>query len=187
MPPVLILPGLGGSGPAHWQTLWEKANPAFVRVEQRDWDKPDRADWIATLDRAIAAQSAPPLLIAHSLSCALVAHWAAQHGRALHGALLVAPADVDSETRTPPEVRCFAPMPLVTIPGRTVVVASADDPYVDMTRAEVFAQAWRARLVIAGARGHINSASNLGDWPFGRKLLDELVDTRAAQSDSTSR
>ena len=179
MPPVLILPGLGSSGPAHWQTLWEKANPAFIRVEQRDWDKPDRADWIATLDRAIAKQAVPPLLVAHSLSCALVAHWAAQHRRPLHGAMLVAPADVDSEKHTPPEVRGFAPMPLAPIPGRTIVVSSADDPYVDPPRAKSFAKAWGARFVEAGAHGHINSASNLEDWPVGRKLLAELLDGAA--------
>lgn len=175
MPPVLILPGLGGSGPGHWQTLWEKANPSFIRVEQCDWDKPDREDWIATLDRLIAAQSSPPLLVAHSLSCALVAHWAAKHARPLHGAMLVAPADVDSESRTPPEVRGFAPVPLVPIPGRAIVVASSDDPYVDPARAQLFAKAWGARFVEAGACGHINSASGLGEWPVGQKLLAELM------------
>jgi uncharacterized protein len=35
-PPVLILPGLDNSGPEHWQTHWQKQNPHFVRVEQRD-------------------------------------------------------------------------------------------------------------------------------------------------------
>jgi predicted alpha/beta hydrolase family esterase len=175
VPPVLILPGLGNSGPEHWQTHWQARNPDFVRVEQRDWDAPDRDQWIATLDRAVAAQSAPPLLIAHSLACALVAHWAEKHGRALHGALLVAPADVDSDIHTPPEVRGFAPMPLAPIPGRTIVVASADDPFVDPARARHFAKAWGARLVEIGACGHINSASNLGDWPAGQALLREEV------------
>jgi predicted alpha/beta hydrolase family esterase len=175
MPPVLILPGLGGSGPAHWQTLWEQANPDFIRVEQRDWDKPDLEDWIATLDRAIAAQAAPPLLVAHSLSCALVAHWAARHKRPLHGAMLVAPADVDAETRTPPEVRGFAPIPLMPIPGRAVVVASADDPYVEPLRAKAFAAAWHARFVDVGARGHINAASNLAAWPQGQTILFDLI------------
>jgi len=175
MPPVLILPGLGSSGPEHWQTHWEKQNPAFIRVEQRDWDRPDREDWIATLDRAIAAQPTPPLLVAHSLSCALVAHWAAKHGRALYGAMMVAPADVDSESHTPPEVRGFSPMPLAPIPGRTIVVASTDDPFVHPARARHFAQAWGARFVEAGACGHINSASDLGDWPAGQALLKEVV------------
>lgn len=79
MPPVLILPGLGSSGPEHWQTHWERTNPGCVRVAQRDWDNPDRDDWIATLDRAVALQAAPQRLVAHSLACALVAHWAARH------------------------------------------------------------------------------------------------------------
>jgi predicted alpha/beta hydrolase family esterase len=174
MPPVLILPGLGSSGPEHWQTHWEKANPDFVRVEQRDWDKPDRAEWIATLDRAVAAQSAPPLLVAHSLSCALVSHWAAGSARRLHGALLVAPADVDSETHTPPEVRGFAPMPLAPINAPCIVAASTDDPFVSPARARFFASAWGARFVEVGPHGHINSASKLGDWPAGKKLLAEL-------------
>lgn len=175
MIPVLIVPGLGGSGPAHWQTLWEKADPAFVRVEQRDWDRPDRSEWLATLDRAIAAQPAPPVLVAHSLACALVAHWAASAARPLRGALLVAPADVDSETHTPPEVRGFAPMPLVPIPAPCIVAASSNDPFVDPARARHFADAWGARFVEVGACGHINAASGLGAWPEGRDLLASLV------------
>lgn len=174
MPPVLILPGLGNSGPEHWQTLWEKKNPDFIRVEQRDWDHPDRDEWIETLERAIAAQAAPPILVAHSLACALVAHWAARHARPLHGALLVAPADVDSEAHTPPEARGFRPMPLAPIPGRTTVAASADDPFVDPARARHFAKAWGARFAEVGRCGHINSDSGLGDWPAGQRLFDEL-------------
>jgi uncharacterized protein len=175
MPPVLILPGLGNSGPEHWQTHWQKQNPDFVRVDQRDWETPDRDEWVEILDRAIAAQASPPLLIAHSLACALVAPWAKRHGRALHGALLVAPADVDSDKHTPPEVRGFALMPIQRIPGRTVVVASTDDPFVDPARAREFASAWGAQLAEVGRCGHINSASGLGDWPQGRRLLAELV------------
>jgi predicted alpha/beta hydrolase family esterase len=176
MPPVLILPGLGSSGPEHWQTHWQQQNPEFVRVEQRDWDTPDRDEWVQTLDRAIAAHASPPLLVAHSLACALVAHWAAGHKRPLHGALLVAPSDVDSAAHTPPEVRGFSPMPLQRLPGKNIVVASADDPFVDPARARHFAKAWGARFVEVGRCGHINSASGLGDWPQGRRMLSELVD-----------
>jgi predicted alpha/beta hydrolase family esterase len=176
VPPVLIVPGLGGSGPAHWQTLWEQANPAFTRVGQRDWNKPDRNEWIAALDRVIAAQPVPPILVAHSLACALVAHWAAGVTRPLHGALLVAPADVESEQHTPPEVRGFAPMPLAPIPAPCIVAASANDPFVDPARARFFASAWGARLVEVGACGHINAASGLGEWPDGKRLLDSLRD-----------
>jgi uncharacterized protein len=157
MPPVLILPGLGSSGPEHWQTHWEEKNPDFIRVEQRDWDNPDRDEWIETLDRAITKQAEPPLLVAHSLACAQVAHWAARHSRPTFGALLVSPSDVDSPTHTPPEVRGFSPVPLQRLPGTNIVVASANDPYVDLARAEFFAAAWRARFVNAGACGQIVS------------------------------
>ncbi len=159
MPPVLILPGLGSSGPEHWQTRWEKANPDFVRVVQRDWGNPDLDEWVATLDGCIARQPAPPLLVAHSLSCALVAHWAARHHRPIRAALLVAPSDVDSPAHTPPEVRGFSPMPLRKLPDRTIVAASADDPFVDPARARYFASVWGARFVEVGSCGHINSAS----------------------------
>jgi predicted alpha/beta hydrolase family esterase len=172
--PVLIIPGLGGSGPEHWQSLWEPRLGA-VRVEQADWDLPDRVGWISHLDAAIAASPQPPVLLAHSLSCALVACWAALHRRTIHGALLVGPADVDSDKHTPDVAHVFRPMPMARLPFPTIVVASRDDPYVDFTRAEIFAQAWGAELADAGKAGHINSSAGYGEWPAGEKLLARLV------------
>lgn len=176
-PPVLIVPGLGNSGPAHWQSAWQRKHPEFTRVEQADWDHPDFADWLTRLDAAINACPSPPLLVAHSLACALVAHWVERHEQELHGALLVAPADVDSDSHTPPETRGFRPMPLARFACPAIVVASSNDPFVDIARARHFASRWHARCVEAGALGHINSTSNLGDWPFGYALLEELLKT----------
>jgi uncharacterized protein len=176
LPPVLIVPGLGNSGPEHWQTLWLQAHPEYVRVEQRDWDRPEREEWIAALDRRIAACARPPVLVAHSLSCSLVAHWIARHGGTrLHGVLLVAPADIESAGHTPPEVRNFAPMPLVRCHCPGIVVASSDDPYVDFRRARFFADAWGCRLVEIGRAGHINADAGYGDWPQGHLLLEDLL------------
>ncbi len=171
--PVLIIPGLGGSGPEHWQSLWEKRLGA-TRVEQADWDKPDRAGWIAALDAAIAAADAPPVLVAHSLSCALVAHWAAAGRRTIHGALLVGPADVDSDSHTPPEAHVFRPMPMVRLPFPSIVAASRDDPYVAFDRAAHFAKAWGAELFDAGKAGHINTPAGYGAWKAGEELLARL-------------
>lgn len=75
---VLILPGIGNSGPQHWQTLWQNSHPDFVRVEQRDWDRPVCAEWVAALDAAVRAAGPQAVLVAHSLGCLAVAHWAAQ-------------------------------------------------------------------------------------------------------------
>src|SRR5206468_2478936 len=94
---VLTIPGLWNSGPLHWQTHWEKAHPSWTRVLQRNFDLPDRDEWVATLDAAINAQSSPPLLAAHSLGCSLVAQWAKDRGgRGVRGAFLVAPSDVEA-------------------------------------------------------------------------------------------
>jgi hypothetical protein len=178
-PPILIVPGLGGSGPDHWQSLWQARLPAATRVEQADWGRPDRSGWIARLDAAIAAAPLPPILVAHSLSCALVACWAAAHRRPVHAALLVGPADVDSDAHTPPEAHAFRPMPLARLSFPAIVVASRDDPYVAFDRAQAFASAWGAELVNAGKAGHINSAAGYGEWPAGERLLARLTALKA--------
>jgi predicted alpha/beta hydrolase family esterase len=46
---TLVVPGWGGSGPDHWQARWVQNHPRSRLVEQRDWDQPNRDDWIATL------------------------------------------------------------------------------------------------------------------------------------------
>ena len=179
--PILIIPGLGGSGPGHWQSLWQARLPNTTRVEQVDWDKPDRAGWIATLDAAIAAAKQPPILVAHSLSCALVAWWATAHRRTIHGALLVAPPDVDSDAHTPPEAHVFRPMPLARLSFPAIVVASRDDPYLAFARAEAFATAWGAELFDAGKAGHINTSAGYGEWPAGETLLAQLTQAKAGK------
>lgn len=175
-PLVLILPGLGGSGPDHWQTRWEALYPRHRRVVQRDWDRPDREAWLAALAAAIEAAGEPVVLAAHSLGCALVAHAAARpFAASVRAALLVAPADVDSPICTPAEARVFAPMPLRRLPFAATVVASETDPYVTLARARQFAAAWGAELVDAGPRGHLNAVSGLGDWPAGRAIFEALL------------
>jgi predicted alpha/beta hydrolase family esterase len=173
--PILIIPGLGNSGPAHWQTLWENQYPHTRRVIQRDWEAPDLSEWIQALEQAIADCASPPLLVAHSLACALVAHWAQKSNRLVQGAFLVSPSDVDSAAHTPDVVRCFSPLPRVALPFPSLVVASSNDPYVDLARAEQFAQAWQSRFVNIGALGHINANSGLGDWPQGKALFEQLL------------
>jgi predicted alpha/beta hydrolase family esterase len=178
---LLILPGLGGSGPEHWQTRWETCERACARVHQRDWDRPALAEWLRAVDDVLARERGPVVLVAHSLACALVAHGARRPAWvSVVGALLVAPADVESPTHTPPETRGFAPMPEGPLPFPAIVVASRDDPYVAHERARHFARCWSADFVDVGALGHINAASGLGDWDEGRRLLGTLLARTAA-------
>ena len=168
---VLTLPGLWNSGPQHWQTHWERRHPDMRRVLQRDWETPDRAEWVAQLDAAVGACARPPVLAAHSLACTLVAHWA-QSGspHRIAGAFLVAPSDVEAPIY-PTGTTGFAPMPLARLPFPSLVVASADDVYVSPARAGAFARAWGSELVDIGAAGHINGDAGYGPWPEGEAML----------------
>jgi len=175
MTDVLVLPGYGDSGPGHWQSMWEAADPRLRRVQQHDWLEPRLDDWLTVLDGAVAACAAPPFLVAHSLGCALVAHWVARGGARAQGALMVAPVDVDALVDTLDAVQTFAPVPLVRLPFASTVVIGDNDPYVATARAEAFAHAWGSRLVVVPRGGHLNTESGFGPWPEGFALLDELI------------
>ncbi len=69
-------------------------------------------------------------------------------------------------------------MPLAPLPFPATVVASDDDPYVTLARAQAFAAAWGATFVDAGRKGHLNADSCLGDWPEGRRHLEALLARR---------
>lgn len=172
--PVLILPGWQNSEPEHWQSLWEAAHPEYARVPQQEWERPERDDWVETLDFTVEALPAPPVIVAHSLGCIAVAHWGASAQHAVRGALLVAPPDLDRPD-VPPELTSFAPVPLKRLPFPTIVVASTDDPYCSVQRAQQFAQAWGSRFVSVGPKGHISTGAGYGPWPEGERLLSELL------------
>lgn len=175
MIPVLIVPGLGGSGEDHWQTHLERSFASAARVQQTDWDRPDLAAWSEQLLRAIVARPGS-ILVSHSLGCLLVAHVVAQQPRLpIAAALLVAPADVDSERHTPSFLRDFAPIARRPLPFPSIVVASTNDPYMTIERARALAKAWGAEFVEAGACGHINVASGFGPWPETMVFLDMLI------------
>jgi hypothetical protein len=172
---ALLLPGLYDSGPEHWQSYWERTDPSCLRVVQQDWETPARADWVATLEAAVAAAGPGVVLVAHSAACALVAFWAAATPRTVRGALLVAPSDTEAPSY-PAGPTGWQPMPLAALPFPSIVVASSDDGFVTLDRARVFAEAWGSRFVDIGAAGHINADSGLGPWRRGKELLAALLD-----------
>lgn len=172
--PVLVLPGIGSSGPEHWQTLWEQDHPGeLVRVQQRDWDHPVREEWVAALEEAVLRAGQSAVLVAHSLACLVVAHWATRPHAPVRGALLVAVPDPRGPA-FPAEAIGFADTPARRFSFPSTVVVSADDPYGSPAHAEGLAAAWGSRVVHVGPRGHVNAASGLGAWPEGWALLAKL-------------
>ncbi len=173
-PTVLLVPGIGNSGPEHWQTCWEANYSNCRRVQQRNWDEPVCHDWLECLDGAIERAGPETLIAAHSLGCLLVAHWALRSPLRIKGALLVAVPDPNGPS-FPGRASGFAPVPKGCLPMRSVVVASTDDPYADSDFARACAEDWGSRFACIGAAGHINAESGLGDWAEGHRLLEQLV------------
>jgi predicted alpha/beta hydrolase family esterase len=172
---VLLLPGWQNSGPAHWQSLWQ-AQQGFQRVDQHDWMRPLRGDWIARLEDVVLSTTEPAVLVAHSLGCLLVAAWAAhsRNTQRVKAALLVAPGDAEQEALRP-VLTSWSPIALGKLPFKSTLVASHNDPYCSFERACLMANAWGAALVDGGHLGHINADSDLKDWPQGQSLLAELT------------
>ena len=173
----LIVPGWQGSPDNHWQSHWQRSLPNSARVEQLDWATPQRRDWVQALEQAIAAAPSPVILIAHSLGCITVAHWAAQASQALlhqvRGALLVAPADVERPACAP-ALRNFAPIPEQALPFPSQVVSSDNDPAVSVPRAMHLARVWGAEAGVLGSAGHINIKSGHERWEQGFAYLFRL-------------
>lgn len=172
--PVLLLPGWLNSGPAHWQSRWE-ALYGYTRVQQHDWQRPLRGDWMAQLEEAVLCREGDVQLAAHSLGCHLVAAWAAhsRHAHRVRSALLVAAPDVARDD-LPFDLHNWRKPVLQPLPFAATCVVSSNDPFGSETAGRAMAAAWGANVVQVGACGHINGESGLGDWREGHALLQAL-------------
>lgn len=177
-PLLLIIPGLGNSGPTHWQSIWERERDDCRRVDLGMWDRPHRNTWVNKLNQAIAEADRPVVLVAHSLGCHAVAWWNAlerpgEDGKVV-GALLVAPPVVEGAP-IDGRLAAFAPLVRERLPFPSILAASRDDPYAGFGHARKMARLWGSRLVDTGWIGHINANSGIGNWPFGLHLLNRLL------------
>lgn len=179
-PTVVIVPGLRDHVPNHWQTLLAERLPGSVTVPRLTTNKLSCAAWVAEVDRTLASVAGPVILVAHSGGVMMVVHWARLHRRAIHGALLAAPADLESPLPqgypTTDALRDggWLPVPRARLPFPTIVAASTNDPLARFERAAQFAADWGSRLVDVGAVGHLNPAAGFGEWPRAQDLIREL-------------
>jgi predicted alpha/beta hydrolase family esterase len=178
----VIVPGHGGSGPRHWQTLFERSHPGVIRVNQKSWTMASRTSWVEGLERALGETRAPAILIGHSLGAMTIVHGSAQSIRAANvaGALLVAPPDTDVHLPGMPapwlvRLAGWTPVPMRRLPWKSTLVASANDPMCSLARSRAFADAWGCRFVEIGAAGHVDAEAGFGPWPGLEALLDDLI------------
>jgi uncharacterized protein len=179
-PTVLIVPGLRDHVEDHWQTLLARKLPRVRTVPPLEHDKLSCAARVAALDAALSQIDGPVVIVAHSAGVMMTAHWAQSHRREIQGALLAAPADL--ETPLPPgyptpdqlQQHGWLPIPRTRLPFPSIVAASTNDPLARFERVAALADAWGSRLVDIGAAGHLNPAAGYGDWPLAIELLAGL-------------
>ncbi|WP_019833414.1 RBBP9/YdeN family alpha/beta hydrolase [Sphingomonas sp. PR090111-T3T-6A] len=177
-PICLAVPDLGGVTPRHWLALWQRRYDHFHRIDMGAWDAPLRNSALSHIDENVRRASAPVILVAHGLGALAVAWWAALLGkraaRRIQGALLVGPVDAE-RADAEESVRRFGPIPTAMLPFPSIVVASENDPYVDLDRAREIAGEWTSDFVNAGSVGHFGTDAKLGHWPLGERMLDILI------------
>ena len=144
-PTVLIVPGLRDAVAQHWQTLLEARLRATGRpvasVPPMGRDDLDCAARVAAIERAAQAIDGPIVIVAHSGGCIMVAHWARQTRRPVHGALLAAPPDFERPMPEGyPTLEALARRRLAAGAARarcrfpSIVAASRNDPLADYER-----------------------------------------------------
>lgn len=184
-PTIVIVPGLRDHVADHWQTHLAEKTPDSRTVPPVEHDKLGRAARVAALDRVVADVTGPVALVAHSAGVLTTVHWARQHARAIRGALLVTPPDLETPLPdgypTPAELRRngWLPVPRERLPFPSIVAGSTTDPLARVARVTELARAWGSRLVDLGAVGHLNPAAGYGPWPRAEELIRELDRTSA--------
>ena len=169
---ILVIPGLGGSGPDHWQSRWEAKIPAVRRVVQADWEKPGLAVWRDRILAQVERAARPVILVAHGLGVLAAVHAApflakGESSGKVKGGFLVAPPSAKVLAGIEALDPAFLTVPGEPLPFPSLLIASRNDPFASFAESEALARTLGAELIDAGFSGHINSESGHGPWPEG--------------------
>jgi predicted alpha/beta hydrolase family esterase len=175
---VLIVPGLHGSGPAHWQSWLQSQLRQAVRVEQDDWTTPDLARWSRRIGEVVAREpEAPWIAVAHSFGCLALAHHLGGQATiarrdvasgGIAGALFVAPAEPD-------RFRVGDALPQRTLGVPSTMLASDTDPWMSADSAARWARQWGAGFINLGDVGHINADAGFGPLPRALRITQSMI------------
>jgi len=173
---VLVIPGLHGSGPTHWQTWLQARVRHATRVEQDDWDLPDITRWSQRIDAVVATRpGARWVAVAHSFGCLALAHHLGRRHAAggdeddgVAAALFVAPAE-------PLRFRLADVLPHAPLGIPCALIASDTDPWMAADSACRWARRWDAAFVNLGDAGHINADAGFGPFPRALQMTQALL------------
>ena len=172
----LILHGLGGSGPEHWQSwLNQKLLAAGEKVfypTLPEYDEPTKKVWIQTLEDTVNKITSDNItVVAHSLGCILWLHFALQKGKEINNrinrVILVAPPSPYLKHEF---INRFFPLPIkgketIQLNYSILQIQSTNDPYCSITDSQFFRDLGIKQLFVAD-KGHINIDSGFGKWQW---------------------
>lgn len=160
----LILHGLSGSGPEHWQS-WlagrlRERGEKVAYPDLPDPDEPRLAAWLAALG---PLRGEDDVVVCHSLACLLWLHHRAAGGPVARRVLLVAPPSEDADV---PEIMDFFPVALdPALAEGATLLCSDDDPYCPDGAAGRYGDALQVPTTVIPGGGHLNTEAGLGPWP----------------------
>lgn len=178
---VLFVPGLRDHVADHWQTHAARALPGSITVEPLQHERLSLTARINALDAALHAIEGEVVLAAHSAGCLMVAAWAIHPTRAIKGALLATPADVEHPlpagypALADLTANGWCPMARERLPFPAIVAASHNDPLASFECVAGLAGSWGAELFDAGEVGHLNPPSGFGAWDDALPLIARLA------------
>ena len=179
-PTVVLVPGLRGHTPDHWQERMAAQLPNMRHLPTPGRQDAGLDERTADLQREVEAAPGPVVLVAHSAGVLVTLHWARRYGTVVQGALLATPPDLAQPL--PGEYPSLAeltetgwlPIPSARLPFPSIVAASRNDALGDYDRVNGLAAAWGSRVVDLGDVGHLNPATGFGDWSWAAAPLEEL-------------
>jgi predicted alpha/beta hydrolase family esterase len=167
----LILHGLEGSGPDHWQS-W-LAGRLRERGERVSYpDLPDPFDpqpeaWLGVLRDELAAMEGERILLCHSLACRLWLLHARDGGEPVERVLLSAPPCLDEV----PAIARFRPDGVTAdqvraAAAQTWMLCSDEDPYCPAGAVATYGVPLEIDYEVIPGGGHLNSDAGFGPFPL---------------------
>ncbi|WP_341327183.1 alpha/beta hydrolase [Methylotuvimicrobium sp. KM2] len=184
---IITVPGFHGSDVKHWQTWLERQLPGSERVSGIDWERPQILTWARAIEKHIDAKPERVILVAHSFGCLASALVASRYPEKVAGLILVAPASPQRFSLTGPigvnfgsenDISSYLPKQRLQTLG--LLVASTNDPWMELGQSEEFGRQWGMSLYNAGNAGHINSEAGYGEWPLIKQWVTTIQDAVAS-------
>jgi predicted alpha/beta hydrolase family esterase len=194
----LILHGLGGNSPEHWQDhLYNRLIAEECRAYYPEMPNPFEPQLDAWLERLQAEldtiasdwdDEAQITVLAHSLGATAWMHFAAANVRAplpiAERVLLIAPPHIDRAappSDVPASVVGFFPPPLdpagiKAVASNTALIVGDNDDYVTVEQAGEYAANLGIPLYVLAGAGHISPYYGYGEWPWAMDWCLRLSD-----------